>query len=53
MAAATAEDTLREVSKEVKQYTFTPEPIPRLSCTDPKAEKLIANEVSAVSFKLD
>ncbi|XP_067672862.1 hypoxia-inducible factor 1-alpha inhibitor-like [Haliotis asinina] len=44
MAAATAEDELQEVSKELKQYTFTPEPIPRLSCTDPKAEKLIANE---------
>lgn len=29
----------------VKEYTFSHDDVPRLSCTDPEVERLIANEV--------
>ncbi|XP_041364031.1 hypoxia-inducible factor 1-alpha inhibitor-like [Gigantopelta aegis] len=34
--------------ENVKQYTFSTEPVPRLSCSDPEAEKRIANDQPVV-----
>ncbi|KAK6169076.1 hypothetical protein SNE40_020197 [Patella caerulea] len=38
------EETVRNIPREVKQYSFQTEPIPRLKYNDPEVEALIRNE---------
>lgn len=44
-SASNNESVLEEIRAQVKSYHFPLDEVPRLNCHDPRAERLIQNEV--------